>query len=279
MHNCPHDAMLIYENGNTQLLSKLNLHVVDAFVDEPKVRDDELQIKGMYGVQLINRAYTKRPYYLKFTFDSYDIQNLYEKRREIRAFFARLGVFRIISTLEPAISYRVQYRNMEMKREGYGDLSPVITVEFDNIDGFGESTFTSLDVKEWDSNKFAWGMGMEWDDDYNYTFKEKKFHFKNIGTMEINPAQHDIKWRIKCDPRYLKITNFTTNDSLTIYNPSAVSQGIIVIKGLHIEDEYSRNLVRHADAGEIHLVPGINQIKIESSTFHWCEIDTKFYYL
>ncbi|WP_180235105.1 hypothetical protein, partial [Bacillus wiedmannii] len=78
---------------------------------------------------------------------------------------------------------------------------------------------------------------------------------------------------------YVKITNFTTNDALTIYNPSAVSQGIIVIKGLHIEDEYGRNLVRHADAGEIHLAPGINQIKIESSSFHWCEIDSKFYYL
>lgn len=273
------DTMILFKNGQTCSLKKdYNVETLELTVDPPQKESDKMKIKGQFGVRHYNKSYTERGCQLRVLVDTGDIEGVYEKRNELYALFGRLEDFYIIYSREPGIRRRVEYENMKINRPP-GSLLFEIIVEFSIPDGFGESIFTSLDAKEWDTNKFAWGMGLEWDDKYDYTFKEKIFYFKNIGSMEINPAQHDITWRIKCDPRYLKITNFTTNDSLTIYNPGAVSQGIIVIKGLHIEDEYGRNLVRHADAGEIHLVPGINQIKIESSTFHWCEVNTRFYYL
>ena len=273
------DTMILFKNGQTCSLKKdYNVETLELTVDPPQKESDKMKIKGQFGVRHYNKSYTERGCQLRVLVDTGDIDGVYEKRNELYALFGRLEDFYIIYSREPGIRRRVEYENMKINRPP-GSLLFEIIVEFSIPDGFGESIFTSLDAKEWDTNKFAWGMNLEWDDKYDYTFKEKLFYFKNIGSMEINPAQHDITWRIKCDPRYLKITNFTTNDSLTIYNPGAVSQGIIVIKGLHIEDEYGRNLVRHADAGEIHLVPGINQIKIESSTFHWCEVNTRFYYL
>ncbi|SFI02277.1 MULTISPECIES: phage tail domain-containing protein [unclassified Bacillus (in: firmicutes)] len=273
------DTMILFKNGQTCSLKKdYNVETLELTVDPPQKESDKMKIKGQFGVHHYNKSYTERGCQLRVLVDTGDIEGVYEKRNELYALFGRLEDFYIIYSREPGIRRRVEYENMKINRPP-GSLLFEIIVEFSIPDGFGESIFRSLDAKEWDTNKFAWGMGLEWDDKYDYTFKEKIFYFKNIGSMEINPAQHDITWRIKCDPRYLKITNFTTNDSLTIYNPGAVSQGIIVIKGLHIEDEYGRNLVRHADAGEIHLVPGINQIKIESSTFHWCEVNTRFYYL
>jgi len=273
------DTMILFKNGQTCSLKKdYNVETLELTVDPPQKESDKMKIKGQFGVRHYNKSYTERGCQLRVLVDTGDIDGVYEKRNELYALFGRLEDFYIIYSREPGIRRRVEYENMKINRPP-GSLLFEIIVEFSIPDGFGESIFTSLNAKEWDTNKFAWGMGLEWDDKYDYTFKEKIFYFKNIGSMEINPAQHDITWRIKCDPRYLKITNFTTNDSLTIYNPGAVSQGIIVIKGLHIEDEYGRNLVRHADAGEIHLVSGINQIKIESSTFHWCEINTRFYYL
>ncbi|SFC03022.1 Phage tail protein [Bacillus sp. 491mf] len=273
------DTIILFKNGQTCSLKKdYNVETLELTVDPPQKESDKMKIKGQFGVRHYNKSYTERGCQLRVLVDTGDIEGVYEKRNELYALFGRLEDFYIIYSREPGIRRRVEYENMKINRPP-GSLLFEIIVEFSIPDGFGESIFTSLDAKEWDTNKFAWGMGLEWDDKYDYTFKEKIFYFKNIGSMEINPAQHDITWRIKCDPRYLKVTNFTTNDSLTIYNPGAVSQGIIVIKGLHIEDEYGRNLVRHADAGEIHLVPGINQIKIESSTFHWCEVNTRFYYL
>ncbi|ENQ3106049.1 phage tail family protein [Bacillus cereus] len=273
------DTMILFKNGQTCSLKKdYNVETLELTVDPPQKESDKMKIKGQFGVRHYNKSYTERGCQLRVLVDTGDIEGVYEKRNELYALFGRLEDFYIIYSREPGIRRRVEYEDMKINRPP-GSLLFEIIVEFSIPDGFGESIFRSLDAKEWDTNKFAWGMGLEWDDKYDYTFKEKIFYFKNIGSMEINPAQHDITWRIKCDPRYLKITNFTTNDSLTIYNPGAVSQGIIVIKGLHIEDEYGRNLVRHADAGEIHLVPGINQIKIESSTFHWCEVNTRFYYL
>ncbi|MDC2864652.1 phage tail domain-containing protein [Bacillus sp. BP-3] len=273
------DTIILFKNGQTCSLKKdYNVETLELTVDPPQKESDKMKIKGQFGVRHYNKSYTERGCQLRVLVDTGDIEGVYEKRNELYALFGRLEDFYIIYSREPGIRRRVEYENMKINRPP-GSLLFEIIVEFSISDGFGESIFRSLDAKEWDMNKFAWGMGLEWDDKYDYTFKEKIFYFKNIGSMEINPAQHDITWRIKCDPRYLKITNFTTNDSLTIYNPSAVSQGIIVIKGLHIEDEYGRNLVRHADAGEIHLVSGINQIKIESSTFHWCEVNTRFYYL
>lgn len=273
------DTMILFKNGQTRSLKKdYNVETLELTVDPPQKESDKMKIKGQFGVRHYNKSYTERGCQLRVLVDTGDIEGVYEKRNELYALFGRLEDFYIIYSREPGIRRRVEYENMKVNRPP-GSLLFEIIVEFSIPDGFGESIFRSLDAKEWDTNKFAWGMGLEWDDKYDYTFKEKIFYFKNIGSMEINPAQHDITWRIKCDPRYLKITNFTTNDSLTIYNPGAVSQGIIVIKGLHIEDEYGRNLVRHADAGEIHLVPGINQIKIESSSFNWCEVNTRFYYL
>ncbi|WP_459503083.1 phage tail domain-containing protein [Bacillus sp. C1] len=273
------DTILLFKNGKTCSLKKdYNVDTLQLAVDPPKKEVQKTKINGKFGIHYYNKSYTERGCQLRVLVDTIDIEGVYEKRNELYALFGRLEDFYIIYTGEPGIRRRVEYQDMSIRRDP-GFLTYEIIIEFSIPDGFGESLFTSLDAKKWDSNKFAWGMGMEWDDDYDYTFKDKRFNFKNIGTMEINPAQHSITWRIKCDPRYVKITNFTTNDSLTIYNPGAVSQGIIVIKGLHIEDEYGRNLVRHADAGEIHLVSGINQIKIESSSFHWCEINTRFYYL
>lgn len=273
------DTILLFKNGQTCSLRKdYNVETLELIVDPPRKESDKMKMKGQFGVRHYNKSYTERGCQLRVLVNTGDIEGVYEKRNELYALFGRLEDFYIIYSREPSIRRRVEYEDMKINRPS-GSLMFEIVIEFSIPDGFGESIFRSTDVKEWDANKFTWGMGLEWDDAYDYTFKDKMFYFKNIGTMEINPSQHDIIWRIKCDPRYVKITNFTTNDSLTIHNPSAVSQGIIVIKGLHIEDEYGRNLVRHADAGEIHLVPGINQIKIESSSFHWCEIDSKFYYL
>ncbi|MDA1742244.1 phage tail family protein [Bacillus cereus] len=278
MSNETLDTRLLFSNGESiSLLEDLNIKTLGFIPGDPQIESEKIKLQGSYGIHYTSSAYTEFPATLRILVECNDTAGVQSKMMQLRALFARLTDYYLMYSDIPGIRWPVRYEGLQENRKP-GQVKFECTVSFNVYTGYAESLYKTDSPKTWDAGTLQWGMGVEWDDDFEYIFKSKNFTFKNIGTIEINPAQHDITWKIKCDPRYIKITNFTTNDSLTIYNPGAAAEGIVLIKGLHIEDEYGRNLVRFADAGEIHIAPGINQIKIETTAFKWCEIVTRFYY-
>ena len=146
---------------------------------------------------------------------------------------------------------------------------------------FWESSKTTLEFceisKEWNINPVILGMGIEWDEDYTWSFDTTNPNVINLGNVPVNPRYMPLKITIKGDfPDGLTLTNQTTGESVT-YNGSLTPSDTLVFDGV----QYLKNGVnvsKHTNYGLIKLIPGENQISITGGTVTSVEFDFRFYF-
>ncbi|MFI8709937.1 phage tail domain-containing protein [Bacillus sp. NPDC077411] len=272
------DTRFLFPDGNSiSLKEQLRVKTLGFTPSAPKVERQKEKIPGSYGIRTTSSTYTEFPVSLRIWIECKDTQGVQEKLLELRGFFARLQDYYLVYSDMPGIRWPVQYEDMQENRKA-GQVKFECIVNFNVPTGYAESLFTTDNTKEWDKGLLQWGMGIKWDEDMSYVYDERKFDVLNIGTIDINPAQHEIKWLIKANLSRIKIKNVTTGDQLIYYNAGRDEPGVFVLDGIHITDQNGISLVRFADEGEIWLATGKNRIEIDALEYEWCKIITRFYY-
>ncbi|MDI6677082.1 phage tail family protein [Bacillus wiedmannii] len=278
MHRNGLDTTILLSDGDRiSLLEKLNIKTLGFIPGDPKIESEKTKLQGNFGIHYTDSSYSEFPISLRIMIEAKDTQGVHETMMQIRAFFARLDSYYLIYSDIPGIRWPVRYEGIQENRKP-GQIKFECIVSFNVPTGYAESIFTTDNPKEWDTGLLQWGMGLEWDSDMSYLYKEPKFEVLNIGTIPINPAQHEIKWMIRANLSRIKIRNVTTGDVLIYHDASRDESGVFIIEGIHVTDQLGKSLVRFTDEGELHLAPGKNKIEIDALGYEWCKIITRFYY-
>jgi len=233
-------------------------------------------VDGRDGMVFTETQFESRVLSVELLYESTDIYDYYLLRDEINALFTRKESFYITFKNEPYKRYLVRLNQaFEVEPDQYMDA---FTVEFVCVNIFGESVATTLSLKEWDVNMWAWNGQISWDEDLQYTFNSNTFVVKNLGNVDIDPRQNDTLIIVKGDfPSSITIKNNTTGD-VYVYNGSVTAKDTLILRGVQ-SSKNGVSVFKHTNKKLIRLARGENSFTITGGTVTSILFDFRFLYL
>lgn len=204
-----------------------------------------------------------------------DIHDFYLLRDDLHALFIRQEEFYIIFKRVPYIKWLVKLASPL-------NLTPSnrmqeFTLDFITLNRYGESIADTSTIKEWNVDKWGWNRSIDWDEDLQYTFNESNFIVKNLGNVEIDPRESDLKIVVKGEfLNGIIITNERTNDIYQYYGPIFTAD-TLTLDGIRTfkNEESDFNNTNHK---LLTLAPGENPIMIEGGTLESIAFSFRFLY-
>lgn len=212
---------------------------------------------------------------VELLYESHDIYDYYLLRDELNALFTRTEPFYIIFKREPYKRWKVRLAS-QFNTEPHPYMQSFV-VEFITENVCAESIHTTLElVKEWDVNQHAWNGAIDWDENLQYTFSGNRFAVKNLGTVDIDPREHELEIIIKATvAQYLQITNNTTGD-IYRYNGALSSSDTLILNGVR-SLKNSLSVFKNTNRRLLRLLTGSNDFTVTGGTIN--SIAFKFRYL
>lgn len=147
---------------------------------------------------------------------------------------------------------------------------------------YSETPYTTqaIGTKTWDENKYAWDMGLHWDDaPPAYTFNTNAFVVKNFSDIAIDPSRRiplHIELRGVFGSQVL-IRNETTGDEF-IFSGSLANGDVLVLDGIYAT---KNGIVVTGSTNKkiIRLAKGENRFTVSGGTVASVKFDFRFYYL
>lgn len=204
-----------------------------------------------------------------------DIYDYYLLRDEVNSLFLLEESFYIIFKREPYKRWLVKVA------DGY-KLPPhpkagVFTVNFRTQNRYAESIATTLDIKEWDIDKWGWNGTISWDDDLQFVFTSNSFVVNNLGNAIIDPRENELEIVIKATAgTYLKLTNNTTGDIFQ-YNKTLTTNDTLTLTGVKTLKN-GNSVFKDTNHELIQLIPGNNIFTVEGGTIQNIAFNFRFLY-
>ncbi|QGG51612.1 distal tail protein Dit [Lysinibacillus pakistanensis] len=267
---------MILKDGREILMSLYGLKLLKYYIPSVSIEHQTSIVEGFDGPIFNGTRFSGRIITAKFMYKAFDYHDFKLFVAEINALFARKEYFYIIFGAEPGKRWKVRlaesYSPNELLRK-VGELEIKFICE--NI--FAESVPTTMDLKEWDVDKWQWGMGIDWDEDLAYSFSSNNFSVKNYGNVLIDPRQHDLEIILRGSFSYVTITNHTTGDSYQ-YNGSLNGNDTLILRGVQTLKNYVSDF-KNTNKRLLTLAAGNNNISISGGTVHSIAFNFRFLYL
>ncbi len=256
-------TLIIQKLDGTQYdLKDLDIRVKDFYPDAPEVVNEVVQLDNGQQI-IIDSTYGPRSLTAECRFVGRNLGDYYSLMREVFLLFNGLTDFYIINPYEGGLRWRVRTNGKYSPSRTLfsGDFS----INFICPMGVAESIATTQDLKEWDIDKWAWGIGINWDEDLIYTFTSNNFIVNNFGTVIIDPRKYDLEIIIKANASsYLQIANHTTGDTYR-YNGALSSGDTLIIKGIR-SLRNGVSVLKNTNKKLISLAPGDNNLSVTGGT-------------
>ncbi|MGQ5177409.1 phage tail family protein [Bacillus halotolerans] len=267
--------------GEQSLASLLPQFEVLSFLPEaPKINRETISISRRHGLILPQHprdvTYAERKIDVEIYLNARKHENFYMYRHQLYALLVKPFPYYISSDLWPNRRFLVtcdgNFSIQKEKEKTYNDFS----VEFTNITGMAESTFTTKDKQYFTRAKRTFGMNIPPNDQLNYSFKnQKRFSVFNPGDVQINPLDHDYNVLLSAAGKNVTLINHTNDEKLTIEHELKKSQQVSFLKQYTIIKNKPIKTSGRLPSLEI----GWNEFEVQNTSDFTIQFDTRLYYL
>ncbi|AUS10892.1 MULTISPECIES: phage tail family protein [Bacillus] len=267
--------------GEQSLDSLLPQFEVLSFLPEaPNINRETITIPRRHGLILPQHprdvTYGERKINVEFYLNALKHENFYMYRHQLYALLVKPFPYYISSDLWPNRRFLVtcdgNFSIQKEKEKTYNDFS----VEFTNITGMAESTFTTKDKQYFTRAKRTFGMNIPPNDQLNYSFKnQKRFSVFNPGDVQINPLDHDYNVLLNAAGKNVTLINHTNDEKLTIEQELKKSQQVSFLKQYTIINNTPIKTSGRLPSLEI----GWNEFEVQNTSDFTIQFDTRLYYL
>ncbi|MGK9299560.1 phage tail domain-containing protein [Melissococcus plutonius] len=236
----------------------------------PVIINSYQQNTGQDGQLSIAQTYDKTVENANFLFNFADWYDYKLIKHDIYRVFSQRQIMRIRTDAEPAIVKFVRPATFDIKPISDGAHEASFTIPFDNPSGYKYSLARSDELVV--NGQWQLGMGLPFDQDLSYHFKQNNFKIYNASDVSIDPytQKHDLKIICHFAGNSLKITNKTNQSSWT-YNKPAKKSDTVILDGIKTTLNNNPASV-NTDYGNIILDVGQNDISVTGAT----DIDITF---
>lgn len=265
-------------------MSDYSLKLLKYYIPSVSMEHQSSTVDGSDGNIFGKSRFSGRTITAKFMYKAFDYHDYKLFIADINALFARKEYFYIIFNAEPGKRWKVRlaesYSPNELLKK-VGELEIKFICE--NI--YAESVPTTMDLKnmvetskEWDVDKWQWGMGIDWDDDLNYSFSSNNFIVKNYGNVLVDPKQHEIEIVLKGSfSSSVTITNRTTGETYS-FNSALNGTDTLILKGIQ-SFKNGVSVFKNTNKKLLSLAVGENSFQITGGTVHSIAFNFRFLYL
>ncbi|MEC1648718.1 phage tail family protein [Bacillus halotolerans] len=267
--------------GEQSLDSLLPQFEVLSFLPEaPNINRETITIPRRHGLILPQHprdvTYGERKINVEIYLNALKHENFYMYRHQLYALLVKPFPYYISSDLWPNRRFLVtcdgNFSIQKEKEKTYNDFS----VEFTNITGMAESTFTTKDKQYFTRAKRTFGMNIPPNDQLNYSFKnQKRFSVFNPGDVQINPMDHDYNVLLNAAGKNVTLINHTNDEKLTIEQELKKSQQVSFLKQYTIINNTPIKTSGRLPSLEI----GWNEFEVQNTNDFTIQFDTRLYYL
>ncbi|MCC2528821.1 phage tail family protein [Bacillus halotolerans] len=267
--------------GEQSLDSLLPQFEVLSFLPEaPNINRETITIPRRHGLILPQHprdvTYGERKINVEIYLNALKHENFYMYRHQLYALLVKPFPYYISSDLWPNRRFLVtcdgNFSIQKEKEKTYNDFS----VEFTNITGMAESTFTTKDKQYFTRAKRTFGMNIPPNDRLNYSFKnQKRFSVFNPGDVQINPLDHDYNVLLNAAGKNVTLINHTNYEKLTIEQELKKSQQVSFLKQYTIINNTPIKTSGRLPSLEI----GWNEFEVQNISDFTIQFDTRLYYL
>lgn len=222
--------------GEQSLDSLLPQFEVLSFLPEaPNINRETITIPRRHGLILPQHprdvTYGERKINVEIYLNALKHENFYIYRHQLYALLVKPFPYYISSDLWPNRRFLVtcdgNFSIQKEKEKTYNDFS----VEFNNITGLAETTFTTKDKQYFTRAKRTFGMNIPPNDQLNYSFKnQKRFSVFNPGDVQINPLDHDYNVLLNAAGKNVTLINHTNDEKLRIEQELKKNQQVSFLK-------------------------------------------------
>ncbi|MEC0320129.1 phage tail family protein [Bacillus subtilis] len=267
--------------GEQSLDSLLPQFEVLSFLPEaPNINRETITIPRRHGLVLPQHprdvTYGERKIDVEIYLNARIHENFYMYRHQLYALLVKPFPYYISSDLWPNRRFLVtcdgNFSIQKEKEKTYNDFS----VEFTNITGMAESTFTTKDKQYFTRAKRTFGMNIPPNDQLKYSFKnQKRFSVFNPGDVQINPMDHDYNVLLNAAGKNVTLINHTNDEKLTIEQELKKSQQVSFLKQYTIINNTPIKTSGRLPSLEI----GWNEFEVQNTSDFTIQFDTRLYYL
>lgn len=267
--------------GEQSLDSLLPQFEVLSFLPEaPNINRETITIPRRHGLILPQHprdvTYGERKINVEIYLNALKHENFYMYRHQLYALLVKPFPYYISSDLWPNRRFLVtcdgNFSIQKEKEKTYNDFS----VEFTNITGMAESTFTTKDKQYFTRVKRTFGMNIPPNDRLNYSFKnQKRFSVFNPGDVQINPLDHDYNVLLNAAGKNVTLINHTNDEKLRIEQELKKNQQVSFLKQYTIINNTPIKTSGRLPSLEI----GWNEFEVQNTSDFTIQFDTRLYYL
>ncbi|MCC2929074.1 phage tail family protein [Bacillus sp. LBG-1-113] len=267
--------------GEQSLDSLLPQFEVLSFLPEaPNINRETITIPRRHGLILPQHprdvTYGERKINVEIYLNALKHENFYMYRHQLYALLVKPFPYYISSDLWPNRRFLVtcdgNFSIQKEKEKTYNDFS----VEFTNITGMAESTFTTKDKQYFTRVKRTFGMNIPPNDRLNYSFKnQKRFSVFNPGDVQINPLDHDYNVLLNAAGKNVTLINHTNDEKLRIEQELKKNQQVSILKQYTIINNTPIKTSGRLPSLEI----GWNEFEVQNTSDFTIQFDTRLYYL
>ena len=267
--------------GEQSLDSLLPQFEVLSFLPEaPNINRETITIPRRHGLILPQHprdvTYGERKINVEIYLNALKHENFYMYRHQLYALLVKPFPYYISSDLWPNRRFLVtcdgNFSIQKEKEKTYNDFS----VEFTNITGMAESTFTTKDKQYFTRAKRTFGMNIPPNDQLNYSFKnQKRFSVFNPGDVQINPLDHDYNVLLNAAGKNVTLINHTNDEKLRIEQELKKNQQVSFLKQYTIINNTPIKTSGRLPSLEI----GWNEFEVQNTSDFTIQFDTRLYYL
>ncbi|WBC27324.1 phage tail family protein [Bacillus subtilis] len=267
--------------GEQSLDSLLPQFEVLSFLPEaPKINRETISMPRRHGLILPQHprdvTYGERKIDVEIYLNARIHENFYMYRHQLYALLVKPFPYYISSDLLPNRRFLVMCDgNFSIAKEKE-KTHAVFSVEFTNITGMAESTFTTKDKQYFTRAKRTFGMNIPPNDQLNYSFKNQK-HFSvfNPGDVQINPLDHAYNVLLNAKGKNVTLINHTNGEKLTIEQEIKKTQEVSFLKQYTIINNKPVKTSGRLPSLEI----GWNEFEVQNTNDFNIQFDTRLYYL
>ncbi|MFJ7951277.1 distal tail protein Dit [Lysinibacillus sp. NPDC096418] len=268
---------MILKDGRELMMSDYSLKLLKYYIPSVSIEHQSSEMDGGDGAIFTNTRFSGRTITAKFMYKAFDYHDFKLFVADINALFARKEFFYIIFEAEPGKRWKVRLANSYQPNELLRKVGE-LDIQFICENIYAESVPTTLDLKEWDIDKWAWGMGFDWDEDLAYSYSSNSFTVKNYGNVAIDPRRHELEIVLKgIFDNSITITNGTTGESYT-FSGSLYSTDTLVLKDVQ-SFKNGTSVFKQTNKKLITLSVGDNNFWISGGTVHSIVFNFRFLYL
>ncbi|MHC5253228.1 phage tail domain-containing protein [Listeria kieliensis] len=270
----PQLELIINNNQRIPFTEIYAKDVIDLGREAPILKNNDLQFDYMDGSTEVDSNFQPFPFVLEFVLEVGGWVFLQTKLQEMYEVLYQRSAYYLHTNLMPGIFYKARVSDLQLTKWN-GSIAQ-IKIEWSVIKGYGESIGTTLSDFSFHEDLWQIGQGLRYDD-FKYRFNTNKFKVLNVGSLDIDPREHELNIRIKSKSlKEFTLINHTTRDKYVYYpqlrsvDELVISNATTLLNGVSCTRDTNKQLVS--------LKSGWNAFEIKNASDVNISFDFRFLY-